>query len=319
MSNEGGILVPRAGLAAMTLAALAAIPEEQLWLEEQRSPATRIAYGRDVVRFMRFLGMRGPEELRLASRGAVIAYVRDMQASGSKPSTVNRALAALTSLYSHLVRRQVIRENPCREVKRLYLGQRHGVTPAFSAAQARALLDAPARGSLQGIRDRAILSVGLQAGLRRGGIVSLRVCGFYQDRGFDCLRFTLKGGGEHVTAIHPQTTQRIHEYLDASGPLLDRNGPLFRPVRTRPDLPTQRHLQGATVNTIVRRCARLAGIQGHFTAHSMRATFITTALENGAPLDAVQRAVGHACPTTTQLCDRRPYHPSRSAAFYANY
>jgi integrase/recombinase XerD len=51
----------------------------------------------------------------------------------------------------------------------------------------------------------------------------------------------------------------------------------------------------------------------------MRATFITTALLNGASLEEVQRAAGHAKADTTRLYDRRGYEPERSAAFYATY
>jgi len=51
----------------------------------------------------------------------------------------------------------------------------------------------------------------------------------------------------------------------------------------------------------------------------MRATFITTALENGATPDHVQRAAGHSEPGTTQLYDRRGYNPEKSASFFATY
>ena len=55
------------------------------------------------------------------------------------------------------------------------------------------------------------------------------------------------------------------------------------------------------------------------TRHSMRATFITTALDNGASLEDVQSAAGHADPSTTKLYDRRGYNPEKSASFFANY
>jgi integrase/recombinase XerD len=51
----------------------------------------------------------------------------------------------------------------------------------------------------------------------------------------------------------------------------------------------------------------------------MRATFITTALDNGASLEDVQRDVGHADPSTTKLYDRRGHNPEKSAAFFATY
>jgi hypothetical protein len=52
---------------------------------------------------------------------------------------------------------------------------------------------------------------------------------------------------------------------------------------------------------------------------SMRATFITTALENGCSLEDVQRSTGHSAPGTTKLYDRRGYNPQKSASFFATY
>ena len=51
----------------------------------------------------------------------------------------------------------------------------------------------------------------------------------------------------------------------------------------------------------------------------MRATFITTALENGASLEDVQKAAGDRDPSTTKLYDRRGYNPEKSASFFATY
>jgi integrase/recombinase XerD len=61
------------------------------------------------------------------------------------------------------------------------------------------------------------------------------------------------------------------------------------------------------------------GLHRGFSAHSMRATFLTRALDNGATLEEVQRAAGRADATTTKLYDRRGYNPEKSAGFFASY
>jgi site-specific recombinase XerD len=268
---------------------------------------------------MRFLKIRTTEELRKVDRGAVIAWKRALETTGTKPTTVRRKLAALSSLFSHLVHHQVLSLNPCREIRRPRINRRTGATPAFSPAQARAILDAPDPTTLQGLRDRAILSVGFEAGPRRASIVRLRVRDFREDGGFDTLVFQWKGGHEHRVALHPQTTQRIRDYFTASGHGEDLDGPLLRPVRSRSDLPTMRALREQEVARILQHYARQAGVKGRHSAHSMRATFITVALQNGASLEDVQAAAGHADPSTTKLYDKRGYNPEKSAAFFANY
>jgi integrase/recombinase XerD len=61
------------------------------------------------------------------------------------------------------------------------------------------------------------------------------------------------------------------------------------------------------------------GLSNGYAPPAMRATFITTALENGAKLEDVQRTVGHADPATTPLYDRRRFTPEKSAALVMAY
>jgi site-specific recombinase XerD len=72
--------------------------------------------------------------------------------------------------------------------------------------------------TLEGLRDRAILSVGLQAGPRRSEIASLLVKDFHTNAGFKSLHFIRKGGEDLSLAINPQTVKRIEDYLAAAGP-----------------------------------------------------------------------------------------------------
>ena len=70
---------------------------------------------------------------------------------------------------------------------------------------------------------------------------------------------------------------------------------------------------------VVRKYAGELGLHRGYSAHSMRATFMTTALENGAQLEDVQKAAGHRDPGTTKLYDRRGYNPEKEASFFATY
>jgi site-specific recombinase XerD len=81
----------------------------------------------------------------------------------------------------------------------------------------------------------------------------------------------------------------------------------------------RRHLHPETFNRILLKYVAMATLDRGYSAHSMRATFITTALDKGASLEDVQRDVGHADPSTTQLYDRRGHNPEKSASFFATY
>jgi site-specific recombinase XerD len=160
----------------------------------------------------------------------------------------------------------------------------------------------------------------LQVGLRRAEIAALKVSNLHQNRGFDSLRVIRKGGRKEALAINPQTVQRIRAYLDLAGHAADQDGPLFRPLKHNGKRQeTRRPMSPDNIDRIVRRYAARIGIERGHSAHSMRATFITTALENGASLEDVQKAAGYRDPSTTKLYDRRGYNPEKSASFFATY
>jgi integrase/recombinase XerD len=324
--------LPGGNQIATRLERLAEIPEEEIWLKKQKSKRTERAYRLDVRHFMRTLGIETTDELRQADHRAVIAWEHFMrEVEKAKASTIRRRLSALSSLFRHLVRHGYATRNPVREIERPAINTEEGSTLAFSKAQARQLLDAPkietpegtpltGAALIRGLRDRAILSVGLQVGLRRAEIAALKVGDLHQNRGFHALRVTRKGGRQDSLAIHQQTAARIQEYLDAAGHGADLDGPLFRPYRNngkRQD--DRRSISPEMVDKIVRSYAAGIGLDRGYSAHSMRATFITTALDNGAMLEDVQKAAGHRHPSTTKLYDRRGYNPERAASFFATY
>jgi site-specific recombinase XerD len=322
IDNASTLPVAANGLGRVsTVAALAAIPEEEIWLSKQKSARTRRAYRLDVQHFMRMLSIANPEELRQADHKAVIAwerYMREVEQAAS--STIRRRLAALSSLYKHLVRHGHAARNPVGEVERPAINRDEGATAAFSKAQARKLLDLPSEDTVAGLRDRAILSVGLQVGFRRAEIAALKVGDLHQNRGFDSLRVSRKGGRRDALAINPQTAARLRAYLEAAGHGADIEGPLFRPLRHNGKRRDERRgMDPDAIDRIVRKYAAALGLDRGYSAHSMRATFITTALENGAQLEDVQKAAGHRDPSTTKLYDRRGYNPEKAASFFATY
>ena len=246
------------------------------------------------------------------------------EVDGLESSTIRRKLSALSSLFTHLVEHEVARINPVREIKRPELDRSEGKTLAFSRKEARKILDAPDGDTLLGMRDRAILSVGFQAGFRREEIAALQVDALHKNKGLDALwiKRKRKRNRQSVT-INPQTAQRIRDYLETAGHADDRRGPLFRPVRNNGHKGSdnlRRHVDPVAVDRILKKYAKTAlGVEEGYSAHSMRTTFATTALENDADIEEVQYAMGHADISTTKLYDRRRHNPEKAAAYFANY
>lgn len=112
------VLETRSGHLRPNVELLREVPEEEVWLQGQRSEQTRRAYKTDIRHFIEALGVRSRDELRRVDRAAVIHWQRAMEAEGARPRTIRRRLSALSSLFSHLVTRRLADANPCREVKR---------------------------------------------------------------------------------------------------------------------------------------------------------------------------------------------------------
>ena len=322
MSDSPNLVVPLRLRPVATLDQLAAIPEEEVWLAKQKSRQTRRAYRLDVRHFMRALGITSTDMLRQVDHRAVIAWERmQREQEGAAASTVRRRLAALSSLFKHLVKHGATVRNPVVDVERPKINRDEGSTAAFSKPHARKLLDVPPENTLAGLRDRAILSVGLQVGFRRAEIAALNVGDLHQNRGFDALRVRRKGGRRDSLAINPQAAQRIRAYLERAGHGGQHDAPLFRPLRGNQKKPLDQagRMDPDAIDRVVRKYAGKIGLSHGYSAHSMRATFITTALENGAQLEDVQKAAGHRDPATTKLYDRRHYNPEKAASFFATY
>ena len=129
-----------------------------------------------------------------------------------------------------------------------------------------------------------------------------------------------KGGRHEALAINPQTAQRIRAYPENIGHPSDIDVPIFRPLRrNRKKQQLCRAMNPDAIDHVVRMFAGKIGLVRGYSAHSMRVTFITTALENGAQLEDVQRAAGHRDPSTTKLYDRRGYNPEKAASFFAQF
>ena len=297
-----------------------ALDPETEWLANISNDGTRRYYRTSVAQFLAFWGMQSADELRRTKLSHVIAWRDALLADGKSASTVKSRVSAVSDLFKHLVMAGVVEHNPVRDLKHKKLRRPVGVTPALSQVQARAVLDAPPTDTVQGLRDRAILSVGFHEGPRRAEITKLRVRDWGENEGYASLLFRRKGGEESWVAVHAETKKRITEYLAESGHGENPDAPLFMPLKTsKPGLSDVRHMDGRQVTRVFQKWQREAELGLERASHSMRKTAATTAKRNGARIDDVQYMLGHADPRTTQLYFAEGGAPENSAALQTHY
>lgn len=306
-------------LTAIEFQQLANVPAATEWFANIDNPRTRRAYQNDLTDFSSFIGLTQADEFRAVNRAHVLAWRADLERRGLAGATIRRKLAALASLFDHLLESNAMAGgNPVHGVKRPRIESGEGKTPALGDHQAKMLLEAPDETTLKGLRDRAILAVLLYHGLRREEAAQLRAHHLVERRGIRHLVVHGKGGKVRYLPVHPVAADRIHAYLERSGHhLVNPKAPLFVPLR---------HWskgEGVTANgiyTIVEAYAKQAGIQVEgLGVHGLRATAATNALEHEADIAKVQAWLGHANISTTKIYDRRQNRPEDSPTYKVKY
>jgi len=297
---------------------LAAVPPEVEWFANLGNKATRRAYKTALQDFMHFAGIVQPDEFRSVTRAHVIAWRDHLVGRELSSQTVRHRLAALSSLFEYLCERNAVTHNPVKGVKRPAVESAEGKTPALADHQARQLLDAPTGDTLKAQRDRAMLATLLYHGLRRDELCRLKVRDFKQDRrGVPHLKVSGKGGKTRYVPLHPAAGTLVMEYLEVAGHAGEVGGALFRPLHSGRAQGAAAAITTDAVYKIVRAYSAGLGFRG--SAHALRATAATNALDHQADIAKVQEWLGHANIATTRIYDRRSTRVEDSPTFKVDY
>jgi integrase/recombinase XerD len=297
---------------------LADVPPEAEWFANLSNPNTKRVYENAVGDFVRFTGIKRPEEFRTVTRAHIIAWRDDLVRRALGGSTIRHRLASLASLFEYLCEKNAVTHNPVKGVERPKTESGEGKTPAIGDHQARKLLDAPQAESIKSRRDRAILSTLLFHALRREELCKLKVKDARRERkGVPHLKVSGKGGKTRYLPLHPGTAALIHDYLEAAGHGTDENGALFRPIKNNTSGTLERAITADGVYKLVRAYSALLGFE--IGAHALRATAATNALDHQADIAKVQEWLGHANISTTRIYDHRRTRPEDSPTFKVAY
>ena len=149
-------------------------------------------------------------------------------------------------------------------------------------------------------RDKAILELFFSTGLRVSELANLKLEQINLDK--DEFTVTGKGSKHRVVFLSESAKHWIREYL---GKRKDQNEYLFvghdRAVDARKKETDEIHLTPRSIQRIIQKYAKLAGITKHVTPHTLRHSYATDLLINGADIRSVQAMLGHSSITTTQI------------------
>ena len=258
---------------------------EYLAVERGASPHTLRNYAIDLRAFTEFL--RGERASMLEADARLVrAYVASLHQRRLAKASIGRRLASVRSCFRFLARRGVIEQNPARQVRSPRQVRR---LPSFLPKdESKELLDRPGDASGAARRDHALIEFLYATGIRVAECCGLDCADL--DRSHGTVRVLGKGDKERVVPVGETALAAIDAYLAARG---RGTGPLFTNHRGG-------RLTPRSVHRIVGRQARLSGLDRRVTPHTLRHTFATHMLGEGADLRLIQELLGHARLSTTQ-------------------
>lgn len=166
-----------------------------------------------------------------------------------------------------------------------------------------AMLKIPDIKTLVGLRDRAIMELFFSSGMRVSELVALNVdhMSFLRDKNSKhTFELSIIGKGKHARTIFisPRAAKWLRAYLASRK---DVQKPLFINYRGKNIADNDHRLTPRSIQKMISKCAILAGISKKVTPHTLRHTYATDLLGNGADLRSVQELLGHKNVATTQI------------------
>lgn len=251
---------------------------DSIRLEKGLSPHTIDAYGRDIGAFAAFIKPKTPSDILPEDIFSFISFLRGKNYASA---TVCRMLVSLKVFFRFLKKEGEITIDMSRYFDTPKLWQL--IPEVLSTEETDALLNSPNLENGIGVRDKAILELLYATGMRVSELCALRL----NDLSDTFVKVKGKGKKERIIPVGKKAIEAIDQYLlQYRGEMKEENGPLFISMRGRP-------IDRITIWNRVKEYAKAAGIVKSISPHTLRHSFATHLLENGADLRLIQEMLGH--------------------------
>lgn len=267
---------------------------QYLSVERGLARNTLESYERDLTHYLDYIGKQGVRSLEESTKSHIVHYLLKLKQLGRAPATVSRNTVSIRAFYQFLVRERLIPHDPSLHMETPKLEKR--LPKVLTVEEVERLLEAPDPSGPGGMRDKAMLELLYATGIRVSELISLNLGDVNLGMGF--VRCIGKGSKERIIPLGKIAARWLGSYADTMRPLLLRKAKAEDALFIN-HLGTRLTRQGFW--KIIKRYAREAGIDKEITPHTLRHSFATHLLENGADLRAVQEMLGHADISTTQI------------------
>lgn len=263
-----------------------------LKLERGLSPNSIEAYERDLQRLQSYMDLHDIDIVK-ATYDDLQAFVFETFKGISSVRTQARLVAGIHSFYRFLLYHNYIEQDPSELLETPK--KEHHLPDVLTLDEIDAMIAQLDMSKPESHRNRAIIEILYGSGLRVSELVNLRLSDLYRQEGF--MRITGKGSKQRLVPISPVADQWLDYWLED---------------RSKLDIKTQysdivflnrygRQLTRAMIFTIIKTLAKQADIHKNISPHTLRHSFATHLLQNGADLRIIQQLLGHEDITTTEI------------------
>jgi integrase/recombinase XerD len=264
-----------------------------LTVEKGLSTNTLDSYKRDLKQYLAYLKNAGNPNVEETTRQDIVSHLKALREQGKANSTISRSMASIRAFYQFLIKDQIIKNDPSAHLETPKIERR--LPKVLSIAEVEALLGAPQTSTPFGQRDGAMLELLYATGIRVSELISLTIEDVHLQMGF--VKCMGKGSKERIIPLGKVAIDSLETYIQAGRVRLSTSKRINALFLNHHGNPISR--QGFW--KIIKKHSKDAGIKKEITPHTLRHSFATHLLENGADLRSVQEMLGHADISTTQI------------------
>lgn len=266
---------------------------DYLKIEKGLSVNTIESYSQDLQKFLAFIHSHNIKAMDDIKRESIILYVEKLYKSKLSSSSISRNLVTIRSFFKFLESENIVKEDITEGLESPKKWKR--LPEILSQEEIKKLLNTPSAKSILGKRDRAILEILYGTGCRVSEVVNLKFSNLNLENSF--IRILGKGNKERVVPIGAISKRILTNYLeDGRDKIKGARGSDFLFLNRSAGRVTR---QG--IWKMLRKYLKKAKIVKEVTPHTLRHSFASHLLQNGADLRIVQAMLGHADISTTQI------------------
>ena len=259
--------------------------------DKKVSNNTLQSYKRDLKQFEEYLLQKDVKYSKVTEKD-IKDYIKSLEEKGKKPSTISRTIASIRAFYQYEVKNKKTIVDPTEHIQSPKIEKR---TPCIlTSKEVELLLDQPKDVDLKGIRDKAMLEFAYASGMRVTEIISLNI----EDVNFEEGIVVCKSGNKtRMIPLGKMCLTALREYIDTARNIL---------VKTEKETSLFVNLNGKRLTRqgfwkIIKYYQEQANITKDITPHTLRHSFATHLLQNGADLKSIQMMLGHSDISSTQV------------------